>query len=245
MDVDEPLRRPEATPRVDPGGATPPRIVESGRRHEERPSLEGRLSLMPSDQTPRGRDKTNVYPEGVARRGSWDGERERYHDYPHSSRQDRGHPVDDLPVHIRLHPERRPFVTPQPTDTPPVDHTGSRSGKGSNRRARQRDESEPSHGGPQENGHAAGGDYYEPDRPGMRRGASLLDRLSLDTPSGSSLPPALRAEVSAKKAEEVAGLPPKPIAVDDMDGLGDGGSKGGRPKRKNGKSRRGRRSGLY
>ena len=92
-----------------------------------------------------------------------------------------------------------------------------------------------------------GQDSYEDKGQKLKRGGSLLDRLALDVDSPSPVPstssPSLRDRVDVpmkRGTEDISDLTAVPMASGNLDGEGEGGGKG-RTKRRNGKSRRGRK----
>lgn len=245
LDVDEPpLHRYDGPLRVDVDGPPPLRPAEPSRMYDRRPSLEGRLSSQYDLPPPGARGNQDPFYEGPSRRDfvdDRDGYRDFRDDQPSASQQTWGHSEGPPPPPAvgKLHPSRAQLIKPLPGDG--NRETGRGSGRGRRQPQSGRDDGgEPSRG----NGHAMDRDAYE-DRPAIKRGGSLLDRLSLDTAPAASLRG--RVDVSLKRsAEEIAGLPPKPaVAVaDDLDSPADMG-KNRAVKRRNGRSgRRGRRSGV-
>ncbi|KAH8101898.1 hypothetical protein BXZ70DRAFT_84256 [Cristinia sonorae] len=202
MDVDEPLPRRFDDPARTDLGPLTPLPHSDSDRYERRPSLEGRLS---SHQIP-----NDQLPRGRGRDGY-------YEDDPRDRRGDR-----DDQVPLKVHPERARLLDLPPQRAPDVSRSSRESNHG--RRPRDGDDDLP-------RGYSNGVEDYS-DRPGMKRGGSLLDRLSLDTTPASSSHTTLRIE-------EIPGLPPKPVGVDDVDM-----NKGRGGRRRSGKPKRTRKGGA-
>ncbi|TCD68367.1 hypothetical protein EIP91_010876 [Steccherinum ochraceum] len=241
MDVDDPARRFDPQPRY--RMTTPPRLAEFVHP-DRRPTLEGRLSAQPQPYPPHDQSRDRGRPDNYDDRGRQD------------DRGSWGQRVAPPPIHGKMPPaSRAPFIIdkdgnyPYRDVQPPKPDPPPRPAKKAPRGHRgQRDNNGNGEAEVQGNGHAVSAD--DSGRPPMTRGASLLDRMSFDAPSGSS---SLRDRVDLpvkRGPEDMTGLPPKPLVDVDAEGdaAADGsetpGSRSNRGRKKGGRPKRGKRGGA-